>query len=192
MTRYEFAVERNNEFPGALDLDERICAAIHRRYVVMPDDCKVKPGAIIGYEGFGFERHPDGTPFRIPHTGKVAIGSNVEIGANTVIARGTVDDTEIGDNVKIDDSVFIAHNCRIGDNTLVVAGSVICGSVKIGKNCWIGAGCRIKEKVFIGDNVTIGIGAVVIKDVPDNTVVAGALGHELETAKKLESLIGEL
>ncbi len=188
MTRYDFAVEQNEKhkndpgkiYPGA---------HLYSENVFVSNNLKVKPGAVIGYEGFGFERHPDGTPFRIPHIGHVILGDNVEIGANTVIARGTVDDTVIGNNVKIDDCVFIAHNCRIGDNTLIVAGAVICGSVTIGKNCFIGAGCRIKEKVIIGDGATVGIGAVVIKDVQTGAIVAGMKAQPLERMQRLDHFI---
>ena len=45
--------------------------------------------------------------------------------------------------------------------------------VKMGDNCYIGAGATILGPITIGNNVTIAAGAVVTKDVPDNTVVAG-------------------
>ncbi|MDO8716408.1 MAG: DapH/DapD/GlmU-related protein [Dehalococcoidales bacterium] len=185
--RYDFAVRQNELYdtdPEVISSHAHVFEGVH-----FGENCKVKPGAVIGYEGFGFERHPDGTPFRIPHIGKVIIGNNVEIGANTVIARGTVGDTLICDNVKIDDCVFIAHNCRIGRNTLVIAGAVICGSVTIGEGCWIGAGCRIKEKVTIGDGAKIGIGAIVIKDVPAGETRAGMKAQPLESMKKLDRML---
>lgn len=45
--------------------------------------------------------------------------------------------------------------------------------VTIGDNCWIGGSATILPGVTIGNNVTIGAGSVVVKDVPDNAVVAG-------------------
>jgi UDP-3-O-[3-hydroxymyristoyl] glucosamine N-acyltransferase len=188
MTRYEFALEQNEKYIN----DPSIIypgATIYWDNVSIDENCKIKTGAVLGYEGFGFERHQDGEPFRIPHIGRLIIGCNVEIGANTVIARGTVGNTEIGNNVKIDDMVFIAHNCHIGDNTLIIAGAVICGSVMMGKNCWIGAGCRIKEKVNIGDGAIIGIGANVIKDVPAGATIAGMKGQSIENMRNLDEFI---
>ena len=38
---------------------------------------------------------------------------------------------------------------------------------------WIGGGAIILPGVTVGSNVVIGAGAVVTRDVPDNTVVAG-------------------
>lgn len=45
--------------------------------------------------------------------------------------------------------------------------------ITIGDNCYIGVGVSVLGPVTIGNNVTIAAGAVVIKDVPDNAVVAG-------------------
>ena len=45
--------------------------------------------------------------------------------------------------------------------------------VFIGDNCYIGTGVTILGPVKIGNNVTIGAGAIVVKDIPDNCVVAG-------------------
>jgi serine acetyltransferase len=43
----------------------------------------------------------------------------------------------------------------------------------IGNNVEVGANVTIIGNITIGDNVVIGAGSVVVKDVPDNTVVAG-------------------
>lgn len=43
----------------------------------------------------------------------------------------------------------------------------------IGNNVVLGANVVIIGNVSIGDNVIIGAGSVVVKDVPDNCIVAG-------------------
>src|SRR5690625_6212434 len=45
--------------------------------------------------------------------------------------------------------------------------------VIIRKNVWIGSNATILPGVTIGDNAVVAAGAVVTKDVPENTVVAG-------------------
>ena len=77
---------------------------------------------------------------------------------------------------------------HIGEYTLVAGGATIlshdhCKRVGnnqpflvdtfIGKNCFIAVGAIILPGVKIGDEVIVGAGAVVTKDVPSNTVVAG-------------------
>ena len=47
----------------------------------------------------------------------------------------------------------------------------------IGDNVEICAGARILGPVRIGNNVIIGANAVVVKDVPDNCIVAGVPAH---------------
>jgi maltose O-acetyltransferase len=45
--------------------------------------------------------------------------------------------------------------------------------VHIGDNVWIGRSAIILPGVTIGDNAVVAAGAVVTKDVPDATLVAG-------------------
>mgnify|MGYP000293804664 FL=1 len=45
--------------------------------------------------------------------------------------------------------------------------------VVIGNNAWIGGSSVILPGVTIGNNVVVAAGSVVVKDVPDNVVVAG-------------------
>ncbi len=47
------------------------------------------------------------------------------------------------------------------------------GRPVIGNNVSLGASVTIIGHVKIGNNVTVGAGSVVVKDVPDNCVVAG-------------------
>jgi len=141
--------------------------------IIIGNNCEIKPSAVLGNDGFGFEPDEKGDLEFFPHFGNVIIGNNVRIGSHVCIDRGNMHDTIIEDNVKIDNLVHIAHNVNIGKNTLVVAGSVICGSVKIGESCFIGANSTIRQKLKIGNNVIIGMGSVVTKDISDNEVWAG-------------------
>ena len=45
--------------------------------------------------------------------------------------------------------------------------------ITIGNNVWIGGGAIICPNVTIGDGAVIAAGAVVVKDVPPNTIVGG-------------------
>lgn len=135
--------------------------------------CVVKSNSVIGAEGFGFEYNKYGIPEHFSHIGSIEIGDNVWIGACSTIERATIDKTIISSNAKIDDLVQIGHNCFINNNTLIMAGTIICGGVIIGRNCWIAPNTSIKEKLKLGDNAYTGLGAVVINDVPNNTIVVG-------------------
>ncbi len=145
---------------------------IERRTVIGPRT-RIGSNSVIGSLGFGFEVDELGVPVRIPHLGAVSIGSDVEIGSSVVIARGTLENTRVFDCAKIDDHVFIAHNVTVGSCCLVIAGAEVSGSVWIGDRSWIGPQATIREQLKIGADSLVGIGAVVVADVPPNTVVAG-------------------
>jgi acetyltransferase-like isoleucine patch superfamily enzyme len=51
--------------------------------------------------------------------------------------------------------------------------ALICKPVIIRRNAWIGAAATILPGVTIGENSIVAAGAVVSKDVPANTIVAG-------------------
>ena len=133
----------------------------------------VGSNTVLGSLGFGLEKDELGNWIRIPHIGRLEVGSDVEIGSSTVIARGTIGETKIGNHCKIDDNVFIAHNVQVGENTVIIANSEVSGSVKIGRDVWIAPAVTVIESVSIGDNSLIGIGSVVIRDVPENVVAVG-------------------
>ncbi|TWO86305.1 serine acetyltransferase [Shewanella algae] len=67
----------------------------------------------------------------------------------------------------IGDKVVIGQNVTIG-RQLDPDGVPV-----IGDNVYISAGARILGNIKIGNNVIVGANAVVIRDVPDNSIVAG-------------------
>jgi UDP-3-O-[3-hydroxymyristoyl] glucosamine N-acyltransferase len=124
----------------------------------------VHSGAVIGADGFGIALDRDSWR-KIPQTGAVAIGDDVEIGANTCIDRGALDDTVVEDGVKLDNLVQIAHNVRIGAHTAIAGCTGIAGSTRIGKHCMIGGAANIVGHLDIADRVIIHAAAVVTKSI---------------------------
>ena len=105
--------------------------------------------------------------------------------------------TNFGKHIKIGRNVFINHACSFLDlGGITIEDDVLIGpsvslitenhpvdpakrkyldlkSILIKRNAWIGAGATILPGVTIGENAIVAAGAVVNKDVPDNTIVAG-------------------
>tara|TARA_B100000242_G_scaffold53855_1_gene32346 strand:- start:147 stop:1154 length:1008 start_codon:yes stop_codon:yes gene_type:complete len=150
-------------YPGTKILDDTIIG----------DNCIIHSNCSIGSDGFGFAPNDDGTYKKIPQTGNVIIGNDVEIGSNSTIDRATIGSTIISDGVKLDNQIQIAHNVEIGTNTAIAAQSGIAGSTKIGKNCMIGGQVGIIGHLKIGDNVKIQAQAGVTSNIDSNARITG-------------------
>lgn len=132
---------------------------------VVGERCIVHSGVVIGSDGFGFARTADGQWVKIPQTGRVVIGDDVEIGANTTIDRGALDDTVIGNGCKLDNQIQVAHNVRIGDHTAIAGCVGIAGSTLIGARCMIGGQAGITGHLSICDDVLVSAGTLVSKPI---------------------------
>ena len=140
---------------------------------VIGKNCVIHSGAVIGSDGFGFAPQENGAYKKIPHTGRVILGENVDVGANSTIDKATLGDTLIGNGVKLDNQIQIAHNVEIGSNTVIAGQTGIAGSAKIGKNCVIGGQVGIVGHITIGDNVKVQGQSGIISNVENNAVVQG-------------------
>jgi UDP-3-O-[3-hydroxymyristoyl] glucosamine N-acyltransferase len=135
--------------------------------------CIVHAGVVLGADGFGFARTPFGIQ-KIPQTGTVTIGDDVEIGANTAIDRAVLGSTTIGSATKIDNLVQVGHNVSIGKESFIVSQVGISGSTKIGDRATLAGQVGIAGHLSIGNDVTIGPQSGVAKDIPDNTTCGGS------------------
>lgn len=105
--------------------------------------------------------------------------------------------TNFGRHIQIGKNVFINHGCTFLDlGGIIIEDDVLIGPkvsiitenhpvspgerkmldlkpVLIKRNSWIGANATILPGVTIGENSVVAAGAVVTRDVPANTVVAG-------------------
>jgi UDP-3-O-[3-hydroxymyristoyl] glucosamine N-acyltransferase len=114
----------------------------------------VQDGAVIGSDGFGFARTPDGTHHKIPQVGGVVVEDDVEIGANAAIDRPAVGETRIGAGSKIDNLVQIAHGVTIGRNVLLAAQVGIAGSTAIED------AVTLAGQVGVSGHITVGRGTI--------------------------------
>jgi UDP-3-O-[3-hydroxymyristoyl] glucosamine N-acyltransferase len=126
----------------------------------------IHSGAVIGADGFGFANE-SGVWIKIPQTGGVIIGDDVEIGANTTIDRGALADTVIEDGVKLDNQIQIGHNCHIGAHTAMAGCVGVAGSAKIGKYCTFGGAAMILGHLTIADRVHISSGSLVSRSISE-------------------------
>lgn len=130
--------------------------------------------------------------------GRIAIGENtlfqphcwltldldnaeIEIGANCFLNLGVMiaarDRVTIGDWTMIANGSFIgdaAHRFDDPDTPVPLQGFTSKGPITIGENVWLGANVVVTSGVTIGDRCVIGAGSVVTRDIPPNSIAAGA------------------
>jgi len=102
----------------------------------------------------------------------IQIITGIELPCEVVIGKNFVIDhfggviingyAKFGDNCRIRNGVVVGIK-NIGDNSAPV----------IGSNVDIGSGAKVLGKIIIGNNVLIGANAVVITNVPDNSIAVG-------------------
>ena len=103
--------------------------------------------------------------------GDVVIGDHTRIGLhNTIIGP-----VSIGSHVNLAQGITVTalnHNFKDSNKRIDEQG-VSTNPVTIGNDIWIGANAVILPGVTIGDHSVVAAGAVVTKDVPPHSLVAG-------------------
>jgi UDP-3-O-[3-hydroxymyristoyl] glucosamine N-acyltransferase len=161
--------------------------------VSIREECKIgknviiHAGAVIGSDGFGYQKDDDGVYTKVPQIGNVLLEDDVEIGANTTIDRAALGSTVIKKGSKIDNLVMIAHNVTVGNNTVMSAQSGVSGSVKIGSNVILAGQVGIAGHLEIADNVILMAQAGVAKTISKPGLYFGSPSKEAKTAKILEA-----
>ncbi len=103
------------------------------------------------------------------------VSPSAKIGPGSAITQNCVvlANVTIGKHVKMLPMATISYGCDIGDYTTIAGGAVLASDVKVGSSAYVGANSAIREFLKIGDKAIIGMGAMVIRNVPPNSVVGG-------------------
>jgi acetyltransferase-like isoleucine patch superfamily enzyme len=113
------------------------------------------------------------------------IGAFVEIQKNATVGKNckVSSHTFVCEGVTIEDDVFVGHNVTF-TNDIYPRATTPGGGLQteadwtveptlVKRGASIGSGATILARVTIGENAIVGAGAVVTRDVPPNSVVAG-------------------
>ncbi|MGM9538288.1 MAG: DapH/DapD/GlmU-related protein [Candidatus Onthomonas sp.] len=117
-------------------------------------------------------------------------GKNITVGKNVFINSGCRFQDQGG--ITIDDGALIGHNVVLATLNHCLdplhREDLCPAPIHIGKKVWIGANATVLPGVSIGDGAVIAAGAVVTRDVPENTVVAGVPAKPTRPVFPAESL----
>ena len=136
------------------------CFAL-RRLCLRLAGVSIAPGAAFCGRGWIYGR------------GRLAIGDDSWLSPGVIVYTHLDVSIVIGERCDIGPGVeFIVGSHVIGDSTRR-AGRGTARAINVGNVCWIGAGSKIMGGVTIGSGSVVAAGAVVLRDVPPNTLYAG-------------------
>jgi acetyltransferase-like isoleucine patch superfamily enzyme len=144
--------------PGAVISDTLIYMRGDGHKLVVGKDCKLRGGS------FWFENS----------------SCQLLIGDNTTIESAGIAITEPHRTVSIGEDCMFAYGIefKTGDSHSIVDLATNkrvnhARDINVGNHVWIGAHAKILKGVNIGNNAIVATSAIVTKDIPDNSVVAG-------------------
>ncbi len=133
----------------------------------------LQAGAVVGSDGFGYAKQPNGDRCKIPQIGFVVIEDDVHIGANTTIDRATLGKTVIHAGCVIGDLVQVAHNVSVGEKTVIQSHVGICGSSRIEGHVFVGHAVGMVGHISVGEGAYLAPCTGVTKDIPPDARVYG-------------------
>jgi UDP-3-O-[3-hydroxymyristoyl] glucosamine N-acyltransferase len=159
--------------------------------VTLGDRVEVHAGTVVGGDGFKYHML-EGKHVKVPHTGRVVVGDDVEIGSNCTIDRATFETTTIGEGTKIDNLVMIGHNNTIGRHNLLCGQVGVAGSCKTGDYVVMAGQAGIKDHTEIGDKVMVGAQAGVHRNIPGGQNVLGSPAIPVREQRRIFQMIARL
>lgn len=124
---------------------------------------------------------PVNATFRLFPPFTTDFGQNIHLGKNVFINSGARFQDQGG--------IYIGDNCLLGHNAVITTLNhelaperrhiTVPAPVRLGDGVWLGANVTVLPGVTIGDYAVVAAGAVVTKDVPARTIVAGVPAREV-------------
>lgn len=141
-------------------------------------------GVVVGGDGFGFAKRPDGSHFKIVQSGITVVEDDVEIQALSAVDRATVGETRIRRGAKIDNLVQVGHACEVGEDNIICAQAGLAGSSHLGKSVLLAGQSGLSGHLKINDNAVIYAQAGIGGDVPAGALMAGSPGFDAITWRR--------
>jgi len=146
--------------------------SVVREFCQLGNNVILQNGVIIGADGFGFARGPEGWN-KIVQSGITVLEDNVEVQANACVDRASVGETRVMRDAKIDNFVQVGHGSRVGEHTMLCSQVGLAGSTEVGKNVILAGQVGVAGHCVIGDGAIATAQSGIPNDVAAGAMVSG-------------------
>ncbi|SHE24984.1 maltose/galactoside acetyltransferase [Actinomyces glycerinitolerans] len=179
LDRLEAGLEYRYDDPEVARRKDAASAGCRRLNDCDPLDAVAREAAardLLGSAGEGLDIQPG---FHCDYGKNIHVGRSFTANYNVTILDGA--------------PVHVGDYCMVGPNTIITTTGhplsaaarrerkAISRPINIGDDVWLGGNVTVLPGVTIGDNVVVAAGAVVTKDVPSGSVVAGVPARIVRT-----------
>ena len=152
------------------DVETRFAPDTHDAFVAVTftqlNRVRTRLCAIARTKGYALTRYVSSRAFVWRN---VVLGDNCFIFENNVLQYSVT----VGDNVVLWSGNHIGHRTVIEDNCFFSSHVVVSGYCRIGAGSFLGVNSTLGDRVTVGKDAVIGAGSVVLKNVPERSVMRG-------------------
>jgi UDP-3-O-[3-hydroxymyristoyl] glucosamine N-acyltransferase len=129
---------------------------------------------VLGGDGFGFAKGPDGRQYKIPQSGVTVLEDDVEVQTLTSVDRATLGETRVRRGAKIDSLCQIGHACVVGEDNIICGQTGLAGSTVLEENVIMAGQTGSSGHLTIHKDAIVWAQSGVGHDVPEGAVVSGS------------------
>jgi UDP-3-O-[3-hydroxymyristoyl] glucosamine N-acyltransferase len=147
---------------------------------------------VIGGDGFGFAKGPDGRQHKIVQSGITVLEDDVEIQTLSSVDRATIGETRVKRGAKIDSLCQIGHACVVGEDNIICGQTGLAGSTILEENVIMAGQTGSAGHLTIHKDAIVWAQSGVGHDVPAGTIVSGSPAFDSRIWLRASALFSRL
>lgn len=145
-----------------------------REFTQIGDRVTLQNHVVIGGDGFGFAKGPNGRQYKIPQSGITVLEDDVEVQTLTSVDRATLGETRVRRGAKIDSLCQIGHACVVGEDNIICGQTGLAGSTVLEENVIMAGQTGSSGHLTIHKNAIVWAQSGVGHDVAEGAIVSGS------------------